>query len=384
MTSRLAIVTSNPCADSQTFIRRKLKTIFSGEARLLHVRPCDLPVEKLQIRPLRSRMIFRPASFFARRLLSRRFRDYLYGLRLRYSGIASFLRDNEVGFLSYEFGRDFFNHYERLRPSGLPFCVYFRGFDASRMLSNKRYVAFLRQELHNASFVCAVSHSLKRRLNDAGIAHERMFVLPSGVDTDWFRPTESRRRNIVLSIGRFVEKKGQLEIIRAFHQATQTLAEPWELHFAGGGALLSKAKELARDLGVGHSVVFHGAIEHEAVKQLYSVAKVFVQFSRRSRDGDEEGVPNVVMEAMSMELAVLASRHGGIPDIVEDSRHGLLVDETDIEGLAMKLKWLLENEEARTRFGKAARRKAIEDLEQGVIFTRLEQLIKDFTRCSKL
>lgn len=384
MTFRLAMVANNPGAKSQTFIRRKLANIFSGETRLLHVLPCDLAVERYQITPLRHRAIFRPVSFLARRILSRKAQDFLYGMCFQYGGLGTYLKENEIGFISYEFGREFFNHYNRLKASGLPFSVYFRGFDASRMLLNQDYVTFLRTELHHASFVCLVSHSLKTRLKEVGVEHERMFVLPSGVDTDQFSPTDAERRNIVMTVGRFVDKKGQLEVIRAFHAATQALTEQWELHLVGDGALLSKAKSLVRELDIEQSVVFHGAIEHEAVKKLYSIAKVYVQFSRRADDGDEEGVPNVVMEAMSMELAVLASNHGGIPDIIEDLRHGLLVDETDTAELTTKMKWLMENDDARTRLGKAARRKATEDLDQRVIFTQLERLIADVAQSSRI
>lgn len=341
---------------------------------MFHVNDCELGITSSRLPLSRSDKFIRkidsvaPSSLEVGRRLSNAFH------RRGSSQVAEAVRNNKIEFLIFEFGREFYHHYYKFSGANIPFCVFFRGFDASQMLYNKAYVKFLKEHIPNARFICATSKSLKRNLENVGIEHPDFEVLPSGVD---FGGCSNRRdiiSGVILNIGRFVEKKGQASVIRAFSKVASSF-DGLELHFVGDGPMLSECRSLARELGVESRTVFHGAKSRERVQDLLINADVYVQNSVQSQDGDEEGVPNVIMEAMAAGLPIVASRHGGIPEVIEDGYSGIIFDEDDADALALGVSELLRNRELADRFARNARRFAKDNLRSEDIHGRLENLI---------
>ena len=128
-------------------------------------------------------------------------------------------------------------------------------------------------------------------------------------------------------------KKASPTAIRAFAKfcARYPLAT---LTIAGEGPLLGELRLLADSLGLRDRVFFPGFVSQATLRALFSQSHLFLHPSEMGPDGDQEGIPNSMLEAMASGLPVIATRHGGIPEAVEHGRSGLLVAERDPEALA--------------------------------------------------
>src|SRR5262249_25548562 len=127
----------------------------------------------------------------------------------------------------------------------------------------------------------------------------------------------------LLSVGRAVEKKGYDDLLAALAALPAGLA--WRLAHVGGGPLAAGLRGRARALGLADRIAWLGAQPQDVVLERYRAADLFVLASRIAADGDRDGLPNVLMEAQSQRLAVIATRIGGVPEFIADGVTGLLV-----------------------------------------------------------
>ena len=156
----------------------------------------------------------------------------------------------------------------------------------------------------------------------------------------------------VLSVGRAVEKKGYDILLQALARLPADLY--WHFTHIGGGPLLDKLKMQAAALGIADRIAWQGAATQEAVIEAYRTADVFALASRRDRDGDMDGLPNVLMEAQSQALPCIATAISAIPELVIDGETGLLVPGEDVGGFAVALNHVIVDPGLRERLGKAA------------------------------
>ena len=126
-----------------------------------------------------------------------------------------------------------------------------------------------------------------------------------------------------------------------------------DLIIVGDGPLKEKLEALAQSVNA--NIRFLGAKTKEELRTIYASSDIFVVPSITAKDGDKEGVPTAIIEAMASELPVIASDSGGIADIVEDGINGYLVEEKDVSELSTKIKDLLSNEKQRINFARNAR-----------------------------
>jgi glycosyltransferase involved in cell wall biosynthesis len=156
----------------------------------------------------------------------------------------------------------------------------------------------------------------------------------------------------VLSVGRAVEKKGYDILLQALARLPADLY--WHFTHIGGGPLLDTLKTQAAALGIADRIAWQGAATQEAVIEAYRTADVFALASRRDRDGDMDGLPNVLMEAQSQALPCVATAISAIPELVIDGETGLLVPSEDVGGFAVALNHVIVDPGLRERLGKAA------------------------------
>lgn len=222
-----------------------------------------------------------------------------------------------------------------------PCVVSFHGADVMLKAANPDYAMKLRKVFQAAPLILARSRSLERRLITLGCPPERIRINRTGVPLQQFPMIrrEAPRDGAwnFLQACRLIPKKGLTTCLRAF--ALFQKANPRaELFIAGKGPLQPALEALANELGVSDCVHFTGFLSQADLLALYHRCHVFLHPSEMLADENQEGIPNSILEAMATGMPVLATRHGGIPEAVEDGRCGALVEERDDEALAAEMK----------------------------------------------
>ncbi|MEM7564137.1 MAG: glycosyltransferase [Pseudomonadota bacterium] len=151
----------------------------------------------------------------------------------------------------------------------------------------------------------------------------------------------------LISVGRAVDKKGYDFLLDALAKLDSTLH--WRLIHIGGGELLAKLQKQAQRLNLESRIEWLGALPQTEVLARYRQSDIFVLPSRISDDGDRDGLPNVLMEAQSQQLACLSTRISGIPELIEHAETGWLVEQQNSEQLAEALYQLITDPSLRQR-----------------------------------
>lgn len=227
-----------------------------------------------------------------------------------------------------------------------PYIVTGHGGDVTSL--NKGLLKKLKKKcLKNAYGVTAVSEPLMQVLNEI-YDNSNQAVIPMGCDTKIFG-REFRKENyfnqngrkVILFVGRLAEKKGVCYAIEAMRYVDNAM-----LVIAGDGPLrnelTAQAEALCRETG--KEIVFIGAKTHEELKEVYASADIFVMPSVTAKDGDKEGFGLVMLEAFASGLPIVASRSGGIVDLVKDGVNGYLVPEKDSKGLADRINLVIKDD----------------------------------------
>jgi colanic acid/amylovoran biosynthesis glycosyltransferase len=219
----------------------------------------------------------------------------------------------------------------------LPVVVSFHGADAQVDLEKPAHLARTRRMLELATLVLVRSESLSERLAALGCDRERIRLHRTGIPLDEIAfaqrhpPTDGAWRCVQAC--RLIAKKGLRTSLRAFAKFAE--AHPRATFaIAGDGPQLDDLRALAASLGIAARVSFAGFLSQEKLRALYAKSHFFLHPSELGPDGDQEGVPNSMLEAMASGLPVLATKHGGIPEAVEHDVSGLLVAEGDHAALA--------------------------------------------------
>jgi glycosyltransferase involved in cell wall biosynthesis len=174
-----------------------------------------------------------------------------------------------------------------------------------------------------------------------------------GVDTDrfGFRQKQSSRTNpIIVSVGRLVPKKGHSNVIRAA-QLLHDRGFHFRLDIYGQGDLREPLRRQIEESGLVSVVHLHGARTQDELIQVYRKADVFVLAPIVTPNGDRDGIPNVLLEAMSTGLPAVSTTISGIPEVIEHGVNGLLVPSEDPEAVADALASLLDDPDLRESLG---------------------------------
>jgi glycosyltransferase involved in cell wall biosynthesis len=186
----------------------------------------------------------------------------------------------------------------------------------------------------------------------------------------------------LLGVARLVPKKGIEILLEALALLPEGLH--WRYEHIGGGPLAEPLQDQATRLGLAGRVVWRGALPQDEVLEAYRQADLFVLASRIAPDGDRDGLPNVLLEASAMELAIVASRMAAVPELIDDRANGCLVPPEDPKALARALAALIGDPAARLRLGRAARRRVLDRfaMEPGIdrLAARLGDLLEGARR----
>jgi glycosyltransferase involved in cell wall biosynthesis len=197
----------------------------------------------------------------------------------------------------------------------------------------------------------------------------RVELVYHGIDQQRFPPAPARQPGdpvTILSVCRLVEKKGVDVLLEALARLPASL--DWRFVHVGGGPLAEWMRRRTQALGIAARVAWRGALTQERVLQEYREADIFALASRVARDGDRDGLPNVLAEAQSQGLACVATRVSAIPELLRDGVTGVLVEENDVAALARAIEQLIAQPARRRMLGVAgqARVRAEFGLEQNL------------------
>lgn len=237
------------------------------------------------------------------------------------------------------------------RIAGLPFSISAHAKDIYLSDAND-----LRRKMSAARFTvtCTDFNCQTLRAIAPGVNVQRMY---HGVDHAVFHP---RRRltpspvPLILSVGRLREKKGLDTLIESCH-LLRGRGVPFRCEIVGYGEELARLQALIASHGLGEQVQLTGKLTREHVINCYARAAVYVQPSRVAADGDRDGIPNVLLEAMAMGVPVVATNVSGIPELVRDGCNGLLIEPDDPVALADAVARLIDDRSLGTELGLAAR-----------------------------
>lgn len=243
---------------------------------------------------------------------------------------------------------------------GIPYAVYFGGSDIpGANPSRYRYVyplltPLLRVIWRGAAFRTVCSWELSRLGKLADVSMEWL-VIPNGVETERFAPVERlpNPRVKILFIGRLIPRKGFQRVVRALPRVRELVQRPFEVEVVGSGAARSDLDREAERLGVSDLIRYVGMVPYERLEKTYQFADIFVLTSL------SEGMPSVILEAMSCGLPVVASDVGGNNELVAEGENGYLVRGDDIEKLAGDLARLIDDAPLRSRMGSRSRQRAV-------------------------
>lgn len=276
----------------------------------------------------------------------------------------------------------------------VPYTLYVHGEEvatARRRPWTRAIAAFV---LRHASAVFVNSWFSAGHVSALGVAASRIHVARPGVDPRRFRPADGSAlrarlggggRQVLLSVGRLIPRKGQDTVIRLLpHIAAQAPEVVYWIAGEGVDAERRRLRDLAAAAGVEDRVRFLGEVPGEDLPALYAACDVFVMLNRTMPDGDVEGLGIVFLEANACGKPVVAGRSGGAGEAVRDGQTGLLVPEGDDAAAVAAIVRLLRDPDLRARFGEAGRRWTIKHFSWDRTAQRVARVTAELARPSRI
>ncbi len=350
---RVCIISPNKKAYSETFIKA-------------HIDRLDKVVDVLYGGHLPTRSIQNDEALLETSNIGRLKRGILTKLQnrsieeLTVSAIMERLTRNEIDVVLAEYGPTGMKMIGPCSSIGIPLVVHFHGKDAYNDKFLDKYREQVKALFSKCAAVVAVSRHMEKRLLGLGAPRNKLHYNLYGVDTDKFcgaDPMNSKEHFI--SIGRFTEKKAPYLLILAFKEVLKEIPQA-RLTMIGDGALQDPCQKMIKALGLGASISLLGVLPPNEIAENLQRSRAFVQHSLTPSNNDHEGTPLAVLEACASGLPVIATRHGGIPDVVEHGVNGLLSEENDVHEMAKNMIALGQDAELAATLGKASREIALQ------------------------
>ncbi len=283
------------------------------------------------------------------------------GYYFRKKALRKYLNDHGIDAVMAEYGPSGTMIMEDCRELEIPLIVHFHGRDAYHYETIKKYGKRYLKMFEIASEIIVVSSEMKEELIGLGCAENKISITPCGPNSDFNLDIDVSSNDFqFVTTGRFVDKKAPQLAIRAFHKA-QNVFEESKLVMLADGPLWEECKALVKELKLEDKVYFLGPQSKDFIIDLFKKSFAFVQHSVRAADGDSEGTPVSILEAMLAGLPVLSTRHAGIKDVVVEKESGLLVDEGDWESMGDNMIALMEDRKIAQIMGTSGKKRVEEN-----------------------
>jgi glycosyltransferase involved in cell wall biosynthesis len=304
--------------------------------------------------------------------MSWRYRPRGQGMRLRKVFIKEFLQAGHIAAATLRAGdvghiHGHFCHgvatitWFASRLTGIPFSFTAHAKDIYQADLNPGDL--LERKLDAARFVatctCANAAVLCARHRRPGDVH----AIYHGLDTDYFAPAPEgsvHRMPMILAVGRFVHKKGFDHLIEACALLKQDGVHFGCVIVGERGDAYERICRLIEERGLAELVKLRGPVTQEELREFYRQARVFALPCQITEDGDRDGFPNVLAEAMATGVPVVSTAISGIPEMIDDGVHGLLVPGSDARALADALRCVLRDDALHASLAREGRRRICE------------------------
>lgn len=238
----------------------------------------------------------------------------------------------------------------------------------------------LTDRIRQASAVITCCGSNLEYLNRiAPLQQSKFSLVYHGVNLKDFQPVSNPDANpvpkcpLILSVGRLVEKKGFQDLLEALLLVKRT-GEYFQCAIYGDGPLCQQLRQWIEQHGMAGEVMLKGDCTQQELISIYQNATLFILTPVQTDDGDRDGIPNVLLEAMAVGLPVITTAVAGIPELVENNQNGLLYQAHDIEGISSGIIELLHNADKRRQLGSAGSKKVMEQFDVNQAANRLKAL----------
>jgi colanic acid/amylovoran biosynthesis glycosyltransferase len=255
--------------------------------------------------------------------------------------------------------------------------VTFYGYDVSAFVKTRGKHCY--DELFDVSdSLLVLSQNMKQRLIELGADEKKIKIHHLGTKPEFFdykeRIYSPKRAVRILSVARLSEKKGLEYSIRAVSKLIQESCRDIQYSIAGEGELRNDLEKIISDAGMQEHIFLLGAKDQAGVKELFDQTDIFLLASVTAENGDQEGTPTVLVEAICCGIPVISTYHSGIPDIITDGESGFLVPEKDIDALKEKLGYLIDHPETWAQMGRKGREHFDKEFNVDVLNQRLENI----------
>lgn len=254
----------------------------------------------------------------------------------------------------------------------------FYGYDVSDYVK-KRGQNIYDKLFSRGDLFLVLSNKMRERLISLGCDEKKILIHHLGIDTSKYKPIVKKYKKgdtiRILTIGRFVEKKGLEYAIKAVNQLLNRYpAIKYEI--IGDGELRSKMEQIINECGISENVKLLGWQEQSVVRKKLNECDIFVAPSVTASNGDEEGTPTTIIEAQASGVPVVSTYHSGIPEMVVDGKTGFLVPERNVDELARKIEYLILNPELWQKMGMAGREHMVKEFDINNLSNRLIEIYK--------
>jgi glycosyltransferase involved in cell wall biosynthesis len=323
-------------------------------------------------------IVGKPATHFLRRFWFRQLLDAPWQIsQAELDSLKRILTKTEAQLLHIYFGQIAVHLLPLIRAWNKPTIVSFHGADVFVDMHKPAYRRASKEMLEAVGRVLVRSDSLRRAVVDLGCDEDKIGIVRAGIPLGEF-PFRERSYPLngewrFVQACRLIEKKGLATTLRAFAEFNARYPRS-TITIAGEGPLLDGLQALARQLKIDQQVSFAGFVSQEALRELFYAAHIFLHPSETGRDGNQEGVPNSMLEAMASGLPVFATSHGGIPEAIENGVSGVLVAERDHEALARFLTETVQDRHLLAQLGRIGSQTVAVKFDQRAQVRRLEDV----------
>ncbi len=242
----------------------------------------------------------------------------------------------------------------------------------------------LPQKLVSARFIACISQYTRDFLFKYLPANrpelkEKFHIVHCGIPVDTFQPVNpiSSVNPVILSFGQLAERKGMPFLVEAC-RVLQERGCAFECIIIGDGPQRPLLEQMINDYHLQDKVKLTGSVFQEKILEYLGHTDISVLPCIVAEDGDRDGVPATLMEAMAMEIPCVSTYVSGIPELIDHEKSGLLVPEKDAVAMADALQRLLEDKELRLKLGKAGRQKVLAEFNLNKSVAQLAELFKQY------